>query len=500
MSEINLNLIQRAIGAVVPGYKRAVIEAEAYEQIANTFVNDARRAARTGRTDKSGYSQQPWGLYGSRTLNAYDRRVAVKKARQIYESNILGRSMLDRATDNIIGEGMYVQPKTDDEGFNAEAKAFWEGYDPDNRGMVDQATTQWRDFRNWKRDGDTGGLLLRSGKKQVIESDLIQSPNGSGDLHNRRGPRPEIVDGFKLAPDGRPIEAYIQVIDEKGRDAWQPVAMRNFLYIADTDRDDYTAIRGVPILATIGWILEQIDGTVEAAVMAYRMAAMFGLIRKAQSPGKTVANLPIRANASGQSQAHITFEPGMMGHIGAEEDIVQVKPEHPTTNYESFMTSLVRFAGLNLGLPLELALMDFSKTNYSSARASMEQAYRGFRVQQNRYASCWLSKLYRWRIAKAVKAGDLSGSSVPENYLNHQWFGQPWPYLNPVDDAQGAMALIGAGRTTLTEDLAKRGIRYEDWLDIKKSEIDQAAAAGVTLEKSNLTRDAEPLAATAGEL
>lgn len=487
---IKLNLVQRAIGGVWPGYKQAVLEAHAYEQVAETFVNDARRAARTGRLDKTGYSQQPYGLNGNRTLGAYDRRVAVKKSRQIYENNILGRSMLDRATDNIIGEGMYARPQTSDDGFNKDVMAFLKHHHIDERGLADNGTWQRQCYRNWKRDGDTGGLLLRNGRVQSVESDMIQSPDGGGDRYLRRGTQPEIVDGFKLTPTGRPTHAYIQAIDDKGSYEWIEVAMRNMLYIADTDRTDYTAIRGVPVLATIGWLLEQIDGTVEATVTAYRMATMFGLVRKSQSPGKTVGNLPLKANASGQSQASITFEPGMMGHLGIDEDLIQVKPEHPTTQYEQFMSSLVRFAGLNLGLPLELALMDFSKTNYSSARASMEQAYRGFRVQQQRFASGWLEKWYRWRIAKAVKMGEL-GSNVPDNYLDHKWYGQPWPYLNPVDDAKGKLALIDAGDTTLTEQLAKRGVSFEDFIEMRRDENAKAEAAGVTLQRSTMSRDVE---------
>jgi len=487
-----LTLFDKALGYVSAPYKTRAMQ---HRQIQNAITDresgvdgSARRAGRTGRTDKTGYSQQPWGVWGTRTYTSATRRVAVRKSRQIYENNVLGRAMLDRATDNIIGEGMYVVPKSSDDGFNAEAEAFWKNYQGDARGMVDNATLQRHIFRDWKRDGDRGAAMTRSGTIQAAESDLIQSPQNEGDTFGRAG-RPEIVDGFRLATTGRPKSAFVQVFDNAGRLDYAEIPMRNFLYIADTDRSDYTAVRGVPALATIGWLLEQIDGTIEAVVMAHRMAAMFGLVVQKQSPGKAIGNLPLKTNASGDSQAQITLEPGMMAYLGLDETLAQVKPEQPTQGYDMLMTSLVRFAGLNFGLPLELALMDFSKTNYSSARASMEQAYRGFRVQQQRFASCWLSKWYRWRIAKAVKLGEITGA-VPADYLNHQWYGQPWPYLNPVDDAQGTMALIGAGKTTLTEELAKRGMSLDEWIEIQSAEINKASEAGVTLQRSSATRDA----------
>lgn len=487
--DIKLNAIQRAIGAVVPGYRNAVVESKAREALTREYINSARRASRTGRTDKTGYTQQPWGIWGNRTMTAAGRQIAVKKSRAIYENNVLGRSMLDRAVDNIIGEGMYVRPRTSDDGFNAEADAWWKQYHADDRGMVDNATLQRQWFRSFKRDGDVGGILLKGGQVQTIESDLIQSPDGSIGDQYWRGNRPEVVDGVKLTMSGRPTAFHVATLDAKGKASWPAIPARNFLFIADNDRSDYTAVRGVPTLATIGWLLEQIDGTVEAVVMAHRMSAAFGLVKKVASPGKRIGNLPTTTNGSGNSQAKISIEPGMFDFIGHDDDLIQVKPEHPTTSFSDFMGTLVRFAGLNLGLPLELAMLDFSKTNYSSARASMEQAYRSFRVQQRYFANNWLSKWYRWRIAKAVNLGELSGA-IPDDYLNHEWFGQPWPYLNPVDDAAGTLALIDSGRTTLTQELAKVGMTLEDWLDEKATEINKAGEAGVPLVHSNLSRDA----------
>lgn len=487
---VKLSIFDRALGAVYAPYKtKALAHREYQASITDRGARSSspRRAGRGGRTDNADFRQQPWAIWGTRTYNSATRIDAVRKSRQIYENNILGRSMLDRATDNIIGEGMYVKADTGDAGFDAEVEAFWHDYDADDRGMVDKGTLQRWWFRNWKRDGDTGGILLRGGQVQTIESDLIQSPDGIGDTWARSG-RPEVVDGVKLTKSGRPTHYYIQTLGVNDKLEWTQIPARNFLYIADTDRSDYTAVRGVPTLATIGWLLEQIDGVVEASVMAYRMAAMFGLVRKAQSPGKAIGNLPLRANSQGDNQAHLDLAPGSIGYIGMDEDLIQVKPEHPHTAYDQFMTSLVRFGALNFGLPLELAMLDFSKTNYSSARASMEQAYRAFRVQQNRFAHCWLSKWYRWRISKAVNEG-VFGSNVPENYQKHKWFGQPWPYLNPVDDAQGRLALIDAGGTSLTEELAKRGMRVEEWLDMKAAENKAADDRGVTMVRSNLTRD-----------
>jgi len=40
--------------------------------------------------------------------------------------------------------------------------------------------------------------------------------------------------------------------------------------------------------------------------------------------------------------------------------------------------------------------------------------------------------------------GELSGA-IPDDYQRHDWMAQPWPYLNPVDDAQGVLAATDGG-------------------------------------------------------
>ncbi len=480
------------LGKVYAPYLTSAMQHRSAQQAA--FQNFGRRASRIGRTDSKASQKQPYGVYGPRTMTAEGRRIAVQRARAIYENNVLGRSLLDRATDNVIGEGMWVRPMTSDEGFNKAAKEWWDNvYQADSRGLVDNRTLQRRWYRNWKRDGDLGGILLKNGQVQTIETDLIQSPQGSGDQFGRTG-RPEIVDGVKLTVSGRPTTFYVQSVDASGQVSWPGIPFRNFLFIADTDRDDYTAVRGIPTLATIGWLLEQIDGTIEAVTLAHRMAASFGLVHKMASPGKAAGFLPTTTNANGNVQPKITIEPASQSMIGHDDDIIQIKPEHPTTQFSEFMSTLVRFAGLNLGLPLELAMLDFSKTNYSSARASMEQAYRGFRIQQRRFADCWLSKWYRWRISKAVNLGELSGA--PDDFQRHQWYGQPWPYLNPVDDAKGTLAAQDAGMSTLSDDLTARGTTLDEFVELKAAENKKLTEAGVPILYSTVSRESS--AAMAG--
>lgn len=482
-----LTWFDRALGAVYAPYKTKALQHRAAQQnYTNLFERDSR-----GRKDSTGHTTQPWGVGKIRKLTPYSRRVQVQQSREIYENNVLGHALIDRAVDNIIGEGMTPKPSSSDQGWNRAVSDWWrDEYRADAMGKFSNSELQRVWFRSYLRDGDIGAIMLRLGQVQTVETDYIQSPNNSGDQYGRGTISPDIVDGIRVGRSGQMQQAFIASVSDKGGTQWSPVDWRNFLFHANHDRANREAVRGVPKLSIIRPLLEQIDGTVEAVTMAYRMAASFGVVVKKNNPGAANNNLPTLggSNTSGQINKGFQIAPAMVEHLNMNEDIVQVKPEHPIASFESYMTMLVRFAGIPLGLPLELAMLDFSKTNYSSARASLEQSYRSFRVEQKKFADNWLTKWYPWRIAKAVNMGEIDGTP-PADYLNHKWMAPPWPFLNPVDDAQGVLAATDAGMTTLTDELAKRGYTLEEWLEMKSSEINQAEAAGVPLMHSSVSRE-----------
>lgn len=459
-----------------------------------------RRGGTSTRTTE-GWNGQPFGPGSNRTLTPTVRRNMVKRSRAIDENNLLGSSFLDRAVDNVIGNGMTLQATTEDDGWNTEAEALWAEYggEIDSRGLV-KSHGQWQRafYRGYKRDGDIGGLLLKAGSVQAIESDYIQTPSGGGD--RRQSGDPDIIDGVELGAAGRPVAFHVSNTRNAFYNAsFNRVPARNMVWLMSNDRLDREAVRGAPVLAMVGDLLDHIDKTTEAVVMAHRLAASFGLIHKRPNPAASFNALGTTAtNTDGNEQKEIVIEPGMYQYAGADDDIVQVRPEHPTTSFSDFMVFLIRMAGIKLGLPLELALLDFSRTNYSSARASMEQAYRRFRIEQRIFADCSLAMIYRWRVSKWIKEGRLSDR---EDAWSHRWLAQPWPYLDPQKEAEGALVAIDAGFGTLSDELAKRGYQFDEWAQQRGREIKALEAAGIPISRSNKTRDAgeQPAGDTSNE-
>lgn len=464
--------------------ERRYLNSIATEDVAGWWRRD-RRGTGQRRTDPS-YSRQSWGQSLNPEVSPLDRRNRVRRSRRIDDVNILGSSMLDRTVDNVIGEGMILQATTTNKRFNKSVEAAWKDVDLDVTGLRDLGELQRGWFRSYLRDGDIAALMTHAGVVQTIETDRIQSPDGSDD---------NVVEGVRIDAAGKPITFYVLVMDGRER-RYVSRSASDIAYLAHNDRMGHRDVRGIPVMAQLGWLLEQVDGTIESVVMAHRMSAMFGLIHKRKDPHASFnAISSTSTNADGNSQKTMTLEPAMYQWIGEGEDVVQVKPEHPTTSFSDFMRMLVRFGGMKLGLPLELALMDFSQTNYSSARASMEQAYRRFRIHQKRFARQMVSPIYRWWLINAIEDGVIR--NAPPDPFGHSWMGQPWPYLDPQKEAEAALVATDGGLSTLTMELAKRGMDFDEWLQKRSEEVAAIEASGVDVSKSSKTRDAVDMTSVA---
>jgi capsid protein len=147
---------------------------------------------------------------------------------------------------------------------------------------------------------------------------------------------------------------------------------------------------------------------------------------------------------------------------------------------------------VSLGLPLELTLLDFSQTSYSSARASLLQAQRTFESLQHYFVEDYLARLYRWRVSKFINDGQLEKR---DDAFLHCWHAPNWPYLDPVKEVQAVQLAIDAGLTTQKRELLRQGIDIDDWREERGEEVTLNKAAGIPVVHSTMVT--EGIASTA---
>lgn len=169
-------------------------------------------------------------------------------------------------------------------------------------------------------------------------------------------------------------------------------------------------------------------------------------------------------------------------------------PTRGASELESFATLMLRHIATGLNMPYELVFKDFSKTNYSSARAALLEAWRYFASCRQLIADGWASPIYELWFEEAVNAGDIPDCAPRDFYKNRvawtkaAWIGAGRGWVDPVKEATAAQMRIETGISTLDQEVAEAtGRDWRDVLEQRAREQNYARELGLDLQISHTT-------------
>jgi capsid protein len=225
--------------------------------------------------------------------------------------------------------------------------------------------------------------------------------------------------------------------------------------------------RGVPYLASGLGLFDRLDGyldseTLAAELNSHNVWKMWDT-DSAALPGQMSVTDPNETAYDVDSyEALLRSEPGTVHRLKPGEDFDVVGLKRPGDTFEPYVVHMLRLFGAGIGYPLELVLLDFSKTNYSSARAALQEARRHFRLWQRMLAMSIVTPWYRRRVSQAIAAGDLP---YGENWDRHivQWPG--WDWIDPQKEAAAFEKLLELKVKSRTEMIRERGREPADVYD-----------------------------------
>jgi lambda family phage portal protein len=139
-----------------------------------------------------------------------------------------------------------------------------------------------------------------------------------------------------------------------------------------------------------------------------------------------------------------------------------------TAGYPAFQAAFLQAFAAALGITYEQLSMDWSKVNYSSARAALNEVWRG--VARLRALLTWSAAnliYYAW-LEEALDRGEIEvpeGAAdfyaAPAAWLRSEWIGPARGYIDPVKEAQAAVLRMNAQISTLERESAEQGGDYE---------------------------------------
>jgi len=327
----------------------------------------------------------------------------------------------------------------------------------------------------------------------LAESDRLDTPPH---LQYRSDIRRGILQDRYGAPVGywiskvHPGDSYAQRWQWADRDQWEyipaftPWGRRRLIHLHDKERTGQS--RGKPIVSAVMrefHMAGKYQTTELQAAIANSLVAAF--IESNLDPASSAALFGEQAAdvwANNTSEFRANIKGGAIINLPVGAKLSSFTPGRPNAAFEAFMLASLRNIGAGINLPYELLVKDFSKTNYSSARAVLLEAWRYFHGRRRWLNDTWLRPIYELWLEEAINAGRVE---APDYYANRYAYGRckfifsGRGWVDPVKEASAAAMRMDSLISTLEAECAEQGTDWEETLEQRAYEQKRMAALGL---------------------
>jgi len=398
----------------------------------------------------------------------HDRVKLIHQSRDFYRNNGIYSGMIERAIGYIIANGFALQVKTENEDFNDLLERLWSDFwkRPEIKNIQSGRRVERMVCREVLLCGDTGAILTNQGLLQLIESEQIAGnkfASGDGINKNQYG----TPTSFNVCPYG--ARGYID--KSKG----QKVSVDDFVFITNADRP--SATRGVPPCQAVFPMLHRINDVCDSEAIAWQLLARLALTINQEEgadfayqvskedPDKSATDL------EGDLATRITeLDYALIFHARPGEKVCGVERNIPGRTFSDSLIMFLRLLGLPLGLPLEIILLDWTKSNYSQSRAVLEQAYQSFLGWQYLLEDFFHTPVLEWKIRQWQREGKLP----KKDGIEFEWIKPTFPWIDKLKEAQAYGAQLDRGFTTHTQVCKSLNTEREDVIRAREQEVREA--------------------------
>lgn len=440
----------------------------------------------------------------------------VARTRDLDRNHGIASGAIQTTLDNVVGTGPRLAATPDyralgrdkewAEEWSLQVEAYfrewWNTTACDAGGQLTGRAQTTQIFRSGLLNGEALVLpIWASGAKWStqflrIEADRLSTPHGQLDSDRLRG-------GIEMDQYGRPLAYWIQkrhpgdVMGAMGiteSQEWEripatmPFGRKRVLHIHDQERTGQS--RGRPFFSAVIGQFRMLDhyqrtelqsAVVNAMISAFIETPM-DAARITELLGTDLSDEKVQEYMRDQRELIAPLKGAAVLTLPPGSKLSPFMPSRPNDAFAPFVEAVIRHIGAGLGLPLELLLKDFSKTNYSSARAALLEAWRFFAVRRQWLTECWLNPAYLLWLEEAVGKGIIDAPGFYQNqyaYSSCKWI---WPgrgWVDPVKEGQASMIRIKGGLSTFEQECAEQGLDWMEVFDQQKTELEYRRRIGL---------------------
>jgi lambda family phage portal protein len=318
---------------------------------------------------------------------------------------------------------------------------------------------------------------------QLVDPDRLSTPIGKRDSATMRA-------GIEINRYGEPIRYHIRKAHPREvgdgftgsyrEEDWEAIPARTkwgrprVLHVHDMGRTGQN--RGKPGLTSVMPIFRMMDKYEGAEVQAAVVNALVAGVVESGLPMEQIMgyfgeDMNAYMNAKKEYGSRVQLRSGTIIPLFPGDKFNSFTPSRPNANFGPFVEHIQRHIGTSIGLPLELLMKDFSKTNYSSARAALLEAWRYFSCRRDTLITYWCDPVYVLWFEEAVMRGEIDAPDFFENqyaWTQCEWIPDGRGWIDPLKEAQASKAKRDAGVSTLARECAEQG---QDWRAVVEQQV-----------------------------
>ena len=437
----------------------------------------------------------------------------VMRSRDLVRNHGVADGAQQTLTDNIVGTGLRLSSTPDylllgkdkawAEEWSKHTEARWRAYadstDCDAGNSLNFHGQTEQIFRSTFSNGEGLALPLwlpRPGARyatriQMIEPDRLSNPMGRMD-----GPR--LRSGIEIDQYGAPLAYHIRkahpgdrmYADAADINQWERIpaftdwGRRRVIHVHNKGRVGQS--RGKPSLTSVMRQFKVLGDFTNAELKAAVVNAKIAVLTESALTPEGIAELlssdddarkKYEDALANRGLSTISMEDGQIIPLEIGEKLSGFTPGRPSGSFDPFVTSIFRHIATGLNIPYELLMKDFSRTNYSSARAAMNEAWRFFRGRRQWIATYWARPVYELWLEEAVNLGIIEAPDFYQNkaaYCCCRWIGPGRGYVDVTREADASETRMRNNMSTLEDECAEQGRDWEETLEQRGTEIKRA--------------------------
>ena len=448
------------------GNKPVIVEDRRHGFYTSLGYRSAKVATREGRS----YTSYPGYSHDDR-----DRKSLIAQSRDFMRNNAIYQGMIDRAVSYIIGNGFELQVNSGSPNVDKKIEGLWRDWlkRPEIRNVLSGSEVAEMVCREVMVAGDTAVLLTNKALIQLFEAEQIagKTAKNNGIEKDKYG-RPKI---FNLAPWKS------NWVDSNNA---AKVDAKNVLYIANAKRP--SQIRGVPAAQAAFPMLHRINDVCDSEAIAMQLLARIAVsitrenaAEEAYKQSREDPNKTTEATEGDLATRLTELDYALLFHGEPGDDIKGIERNIPGKNFGESVRMFLRILGLPLGMPLELILLDWTKSNYSQSRAVLQQAFQMFQRWQAKMVDFFYGPLFEWRLA-AWQEQELIGKSKK---IKYDWIKQTFPWIDQLKEAQAYSTQVERGFITHGQVCKSLNTDRAEVIDQREREVRDAIERAKKIEE-----------------